>query len=1036
MRQSAVGVSGLFCLLLSMHAVGKSIGEPGLTLRPGDAGTGCANCHGASPSVVSVSIHGSSALLPGATARYGLTVAGITNPAAKVGFTAAMTKNAAQQPVFGLVAGEPTRLTDNGTEIVQTDQSLPLKLPVDGSSTHVFDISMPAHATLGETFTIYAVGDAGKNATQVGWAHAANFVLTVAPPAPTALDADQAGAGTTQIPLAWSGSQGEHFRVLYRTGSYPDSALDPDATLVYEGAATSAIATGLDPGTTYFFAAYGKAPSADFYSSTAATDTAQTVPLGTPRFVDAVRGSIVGNDCSDSDSPCRTITHAMGQADPGDPIHVAPGVYDVQRGEVFPIAIQSGVRLRATATPQLTVIDGAGDAQAQGLIVSSGNTSLYTRIEGFTLRNGLHAATAGEPALGGAIRIELGNEGLLTLSRNLFAYNEARGFDADGSPGQTGGLARGGAVGVLDAVVLLENNLFVGNIARGGNGLSHPDQPLDGSENGGDASGGALHIASAGSSLVVNTSFHGNHAIGGNGGLASNGSGEAGYGIGGATAVTGDPDAALANNVFSHNASRTGTGTASDVSRAGALNAPLAAAIDNNLFFANLVDGAPGVDDDLGGAALLADPLFHAAPTNLRLRLSSTALGAGLAGPEPALDFDGHARPMPPAIGAFEGSLVRQTIRFGPAPAVSIGGSATINVSGGDSGQPVVLTSDTPSVCSVAGDAVNGLAADTCTVLANQDGDGDGDFAAATEASLSFPVLSVPTYPVSITISGAGTGRVHSAPEGIDCGSLCEAWFAEGTLVTLSATPSAGSAFAGWSGPGCAATPTCVFEIEEAITLDAAFTPLTTFAVAISGEQEVPPNGAEGSGTGLVVIDLVANTLTYDFVVVDLSGELTAAHFHGPAPRGANAPAVIDLLPQPFSGSVTYAESDEADLLDGLWYVNYHTALFPGGEIRGQLDDLGGLFGVSVAVSGSGTVTSWPAGIDCGNDCQAVFPAGSGLTLSAVSRPAYRFAGWSGDCAGLDAACHLDLSQARVATARFEPDPEAPAGIFENGFEM
>jgi hypothetical protein len=38
-----------------------------------------------------------------------------------------------------------------------------------------------------------------------------------------------------------------------------------------------------------------------------------------------------------------------------------------------------------------------------------------------------------------------------------------------------------------------------------------------------------------------------------------------------------------------------------------------------------------------------------------------------------------------------------------------------------------------------------------------------------------------------------------------------------------------------------------------------------------------------------------------------------------------------------FSGTATITDTQEADLLAGLWYVNIHTTTSSGGEIRGQV---------------------------------------------------------------------------------------------------
>ncbi len=1113
-------------LMLPGAALATSGGQLGNSLRPGDTGNGCVGCHNAA-GVVSTAIVGTQAILPGATARYSISVSGITNATAKVGFNAAVTKNAMMQPTFSAVAGEPLATGDGSTQITHSSGAGALRTATGGSASYLVDLTVPVGASLGSTFTLYAVGNAGRSATQVGWNHAPNLTVTVAPPTPSSLTPDQNAATTTQIPLSWSGTQGEHFRVLRKTGSFPTSATDAGATLVYEGPNTSANAAGLSAGTNYFFAAYGRAPAANFYSTNAAQATAASLPNNptaltanglsasevalswtgtsaeyrvlrktgsypasatdasatvvyqgtntsfnntglaagteyfyrvwgkvagaavysagnaqdtattsaqpTPRFVAASGGNDAGNDCSAQASPCRTITHAMSVAGSGDLITVAPGTYDVALGEVFPIEFKSGVQLESSAGAWATIIDGSGDSVADGLIRSTSNSSSLSRIEGFTIRNGFKTPEQGGVALGGAIYIEYGSSGAFTLRNNVIANNEARGYTADGTLGQTGGLAWGGAIGIFQSVVHIQNNLFTGNLARGGGGQFHPESPITNNESGGVAYGGAIWFSGSGS--IVGNTFHNNRAIGGDGGVASNGVGSAGPGSGGAVNAGGSPGPSIANNIFSHNAAQLGAGGAFDSSNAGALTAATAVSIDNNLFFANEVDGGSSVGDDQGDAAVLADPAYHAAPGNLRLRLSSPARGAGLAGVGLASDFDGAARPTPPAIGAYEGSLVAQQIVFGPAPVVSVGGSAAVNVSGGDSGNPVVLSSLTPTACSVAGLSVNGLSAATCTLAANQAG--GGDFAAAAQETLSFPVLAAPSFQLTVSRSGTGSGQVLSSPEGIACGDFCQANFPGGTPITLSATADAGSAFAGWSGGGCSGTGSCVVTLSGATAVSAQFVELTTFAVSISGGQEVPPNAATGNGFGVAVVNPAANTLTYAFSVTGLSGSLTGAHFHGAAARGASAGVKIDIGANPFAGTVNFNQVDEADLLAGLWYVNYHTATFPGGEIRGQLDNLGGLTSLSTAVSGSGggSVTSSPAGIDCGATCLAAFVADSTVTLTANPSPVSVFVEWTGACSGSDPVCHVHLTQASSATAVFAPDPAASVDVFADGFE-
>ena len=51
---------------------------------------------------------------------------------------------------------------------------------------------------------------------------------------------------------------------------------------------------------------------------------------------------------------------------------------------------------------------------------------------------------------------------------------------------------------------------------------------------------------------------------------------------------------------------------------------------------------------------------------------------------------------------------------------------------------------------------------------------------------------------------------------------------------------------------------------------------------------------------------------------------------------------------------------------------------------------------IEKAGSGSGTVTSSPAGISCGLDCSEEFPEGSAVTLTAKAEEGSKFTGWSG----------------------------------------
>jgi hypothetical protein len=56
------------------------------------------------------------------------------------------------------------------------------------------------------------------------------------------------------------------------------------------------------------------------------------------------------------------------------------------------------------------------------------------------------------------------------------------------------------------------------------------------------------------------------------------------------------------------------------------------------------------------------------------------------------------------------------------------------------------------------------------------------------------------TYTLSVSKSGTGNGSITSSPSGISCGSDCSESYLSGTSVTLTATASTDSIFAGWNG--------------------------------------------------------------------------------------------------------------------------------------------------------------------------------------------------------------------------------------------
>ncbi|HVI49253.1 MAG TPA: CHRD domain-containing protein [Chitinophaga sp.] len=112
---------------------------------------------------------------------------------------------------------------------------------------------------------------------------------------------------------------------------------------------------------------------------------------------------------------------------------------------------------------------------------------------------------------------------------------------------------------------------------------------------------------------------------------------------------------------------------------------------------------------------------------------------------------------------------------------------------------------------------------------------------------------------------------------------------------------------------------------------------------SLSGAQETPPNTVGGTGSLTGTYDPSTYKITYTLTWTGLTGDATGMHFHGPAAVGQSAAVQVGITGFPagtygsVSGNAILTVSQAADLTAGKWYVNIHTAAYPGGEIRGQV---------------------------------------------------------------------------------------------------
>ncbi len=108
------------------------------------------------------------------------------------------------------------------------------------------------------------------------------------------------------------------------------------------------------------------------------------------------------------------------------------------------------------------------------------------------------------------------------------------------------------------------------------------------------------------------------------------------------------------------------------------------------------------------------------------------------------------------------------------------------------------------------------------------------------------------------------------------------------------------------------------------------------------GNTEVPAGDPDGSGKAKITINAATKQVCYDITVSGIA-DATMSHIHKGA-AGVAGPVVVGLDTDGFAGKTkACVTADDAavvtDILanPGNYYVNVHTADFPGGAVRGQL---------------------------------------------------------------------------------------------------
>jgi hypothetical protein len=240
---------------------------------------------------------------------------------------------------------------------------------------------------------------------------------------------------------------------------------------------------------------------------------------------------------------------------------------------------------------------------------------------------------------------------------------------------------------------------------------------------------------------------------------------------------------------------------------------------------------------------------------------------------------------------------------------------------------------------------------------------------------------------------GTGQGSVTSSPAGINCGTSCEAEYLEGTKVTLTASPEAGSAFEGWT--GCDAEPSgkCEVTIREETTVAAEFREIEKFPLVVEKTatgQGTVTSSPSGINCGMACPQAKAEYLEGTTVT------LTASAGTGSAFEGWTG---CDSQPSAAKCEVTITGET---IVEAEFIVSSKPK-----------------FTLTVNIAGTGTGT---VGCD-GGTCASSYEQGRKVVLAASPAPGSTFSGFvGGSCSGTG-SCTVTITGNTTVTATFSAKP-------------
>ncbi|MGC2457247.1 MAG: CARDB domain-containing protein [Gallionellaceae bacterium] len=252
---------------------------------------------------------------------------------------------------------------------------------------------------------------------------------------------------------------------------------------------------------------------------------------------------------------------------------------------------------------------------------------------------------------------------------------------------------------------------------------------------------------------------------------------------------------------------------------------------------------------------------------------------------------------------SFSVGAASQTIIFGGAPTVVVGGTGSVSATGGASGNPVSFASTTVSVCTVSGSTVTGVSAGTCTIAANQAGNANYNAAAqATQNITVGPGSQTISFGAAPTVAAGGTGTV-SATGG-----------ASGNPVTFTSTTTSVCTTSGTNGSTVTGLTagTCTINADQAgnTNYNAATQVQQSFSIGV-GSQTISFGTAPSvvvGGTGTASASATSGlAVTYSTASTDCSVDANSG-----VVTGINAGTNNCVIKADQSGNTNYSAAPQA----------------------------------------------------------------------------------------------------------------------------